>query len=110
MYPVASLLMAALGWWSDNLEAMFAAPITALLFTLLNYPVAVAILWIVFRQWRARSASFRVAAAIALALVAHFALIRPLQLFRVPDAFMAVVVALTALTWAVVCTVVRRQQ
>lgn len=114
MYPEALLLMAARGCWTDNLEAVFAAPITALLFTLLDYPIAVVVLWIMSRLWSARPASFRVAAAITLALAAHFTLVWPLNLFHLPTAFMAVVVGVTALTWGVVHAVayqraIRRQ-
>lgn len=109
MYPVALLLMAARGWWTDNLEAVFAAPITALLFTMLDYPVAVVVLWVVSRLWSARPASLRVAAEIMLALAAYFTLVWPLKPFRLPTAFMAVVVGVTALTWGVVHAVAHQR-
>lgn len=109
-YPVALLLMAAQGWWRGNLEAMFAAPITALLFTLLDYPVAVIVLWIVYRQWPARPAPFRAAAAIGLALAAYLALIRPLDLFRFPAGFMAALACVTALAWGGLYARLRRQE
>lgn len=110
IYPVALLLMAAHGWWTDNAEAVFAAPITALLFMLLEYPVAVVVLWIVHRRWPERPARFPVAAAVALALAAHFALIWPLGLFRFSLPFMATVVGATALTWAGLYAALRRRK
>jgi len=84
MYPVACLLMAAQGWWAGNLEAVFAAPITALRLALLAYPLTVILLWVVYRRWRPRSALLRKVAVLTLALAAYFALIRPLGLFRFP--------------------------
>ena len=100
MYPVACLLMAAQGWWAGNLEAVFAAPITALRLALLAYPLTVILLWVVYRRWRPRSALLRKVAVLTLALAAYFALIRPLGLFRFPAGFMAGVVGLTTLACA----------
>lgn len=106
-YPVALLLMAAQGWWRGNLEAVFAAPITALFFTLLDYPVGVIVLWIVGRRWPARSVQLQAAEAIVLALAAWFALIWPLDLFRFPAGFMAALVCVTALAWVSAYAVVQ---
>ena len=99
MYPVALLVMAAQGWWTGNLEALFAAPITALLFTLLDYPIAIMVLLVVSRLWSARPAPVRIAATITLALASYFTFVWPLKLFHLPTTFMAVVVSVTALTW-----------
>jgi len=106
-YPVALLLMATQGWWRGNLEAMFAAPITALFFTLLDYPVGVIVLWIVGRWWPARPAQLRAAAAMVLAVAAWFALIWPLDLFRFPAGFMAALVCVTAHAWVSAYAVVQ---
>jgi O-antigen/teichoic acid export membrane protein len=101
MYPVALLLMAVRGWWTGNLEAVFAAPLTALLFTLLDYPIVVVVLWLVSRRWSTRPASTRVVAAIALASAAYFAMVWPLGLFHLSAVFMSIVVGATGLAWGV---------
>lgn len=96
MYPVASLLMAVQGWWVGNLEALFAAPITGMLFTLLNYPVAVVVLWLTPRCSSSRPGLF-VLSSVGLALAGYFALVAPLDLLRLPAAFLSVIVATGAL-------------
>jgi len=101
MYPVAVLLMATRGWWVGNMEAAFAAPITALVFTLVNYPIVVAVLWIVSRLWSMSRASIRAVIAIALASAAFFAVVWPLELFRLSVSFMSLVVLVTSLAWGV---------
>lgn len=104
IYPVALISMAFHGWWTNNLEAMFAAPITALLFTLVDYPIAVTTLWCVRRLGHARGTQFQVMACVALALAMHFALVWPLGLFRFSGVFTAFVVGVTALSWATIAT------
>ena len=101
MYPVALLLMATRGWWTGNLEAVFAAPLTAMLFTLLDYPIVVVVLWLVSRRWSRRRASTRVVVAITLASAAYFAVVWPLGLLHLSAVFMSIVVGTTGLVWGV---------
>jgi hypothetical protein len=72
IYPVAAVLMAVWGAVSGDMEAAFAAPIVALTFTVLDYPIVVVVLWL------ARPAtSTRVFITIVLVSTACFTLLRP---------------------------------
>ena len=109
-YPPALLLMAAYGWWADNLEAVFAAPITALFFTLLNYPVAVLVLWVISRTATSHSGLFQITASIVLALVAYFAFFWQFAFFHFPVMFMAIIVGVSALSWATLYVIQRAKR
>jgi hypothetical protein len=107
MYPVALFLIAIRGWWIGNLESTFAAPMTALFFTLLDYPIAAIGLWSVSRLLSGQRATARAATALAVALVAFFAFVWPLGLFHLPIVFMLLVVGTTGLTWAALYVIVQ---
>ena len=72
IYPVAAVLMVVWGARSGDMEAAFAAPIVALTFTVLDYPIVVVVLWL------ARPAnSTRVFITIVLVSTACFAVLLP---------------------------------
>jgi hypothetical protein len=109
MYPVAIVLMAIRGWWVGDMEAAFAAPITALVYTLVNYPIVVVVLWVVTRVWSTHPAAIRAVAAIAVASTVFFTVVWPLKLFRLPVAFMSVVVVVTGLAWGLAYLLAERR-
>lgn len=109
-FPIALVLMAVHGWWTDNLEAMFAAVVVAPFFTIMTYPIAVIALWIVRRLSARRSVLLRVLSAAIPASLIQFALLWRLSLPGYSALFMMFLIGVTALTWATVFELISRRR
>lgn len=109
-FPIALVLMAVHGWWTDNLEAMFAAVVVAPFFTVVTYPIAVIVLWIMRYSHAPKSVLSRVLSAAIPASVIQFALLWRLSLPGYSAVFMMFLIVVTALTWATVFELMSRRR